>query len=158
MIWNEVVNFLDKGVDAKVLIGKHYHTIDAKGRVIIPAKFREDLGSSFVVSKGIGKCLAVYSVTEWRVFEDELLSKRGKTARGMQRALLSDANECEMDDQGRALLPMELRKEVGLQKEIVIIGVSTHAEIWNKADWEEYKSAPQFSDEEIEQAMEELGM
>ena len=141
-----------------MLIGKHYHTLDAKGRVIIPAKFRDDLGSSFVVSKGIGKCLAFYSIVEWDIYKSELGSKRGKVARDMQRVLLSDSDGCDMDEQGRILIPQELRKKAGLLKEVVIIGLSTHAEIWDKTAWEEFRNAPEFSDEEIENALEELGM
>ena len=148
----------EKGVDGKVLIGKYYHIIDAKGRVIIPAKFRDDLGSSFVVSKGIDSCLCLYSPDEWQVFESELLSKKGEKARNLQRFLLSDSDECERDDQGRALISKELREAVGLSREVVIIGVSNHAEIWDRVKWDAYRSGPKLTHEELLQAMEDLGM
>lgn len=141
-----------------MLIGKHYHTIDAKGRVIIPAKFRDDLGTSFVVSKGIDNCLNLYSVIEWQMFEAELLSKKGEKARNLQRFLLSDSDECERDEQGRALITKELRESAGITKDVVIVGMSNHAEIWDRAKWDEYKAGPKLTHEELLQAMEELGM
>ena len=108
-----------------MLIGEYHHNIDAKGRVIIPAKFREDLGDSFVASKDSDRCINVYSKTEWELFSAELSSKRGATAKALKRKIFSEAAECELDIQGRALIPGNLRDHAELKKEVIIIGVNT---------------------------------
>ncbi len=141
-----------------MLIGEYYHNLDTKGRVSIPSKFRDDLGGTFVLSKGLDNCLYAYSVKEWEGFQNELLTLRGADAQRVRRFFFSGASECEIDSQGRVVLPPMFREYAGLKKELVIIGVSNRAEIWDKEKWEEYISDSSFDSEEISGAMERLGL
>ena len=140
-----------------MLIGEFYHNIDVKGRVIIPAKFREDLGDSFVVSKGLNNCINIYSALEWESFRDELLALRTADARKLRHFFFSSAAQVESDAQGRILIPPTFREYAGLSKDLAIIGVSNHAEIWDKQRWNDYMSDDFFNEEEISKAMENLG-
>lgn len=141
-----------------MLIGEYYHNLDAKGRVSIPSKFRDDLGGTFVLSKGLDNCLYAYSTKEWEGFQNELLALRGQDAQKVRRFFFSGASECEIDTQGRVVLPPVFREYAGLKKELVIIGVSNRAEIWDKEKWEKYISDSSFDSEEISSAMERLGL
>ena len=141
-----------------MLIGEYYHNLDAKGRVSIPSKFRDDLGGTFVLSKGLDNCLYAYSTKEWAGFQNELLALRGQDAQKVRRFFFSGASECEIDTQGRVVLPPVFREYAGLKKELVIIGVSNRAEIWDKEKWEKYISDSSFDSEEISSAMERLGL
>ena len=141
-----------------MLIGEYHHNIDAKSRVIIPAKFRESLGDSFVASKDIDRCINIYSKTESETFSAELSSKRGAAAKALKRKIFSEAAECELDSQGRALIPANLREHAALTKEVVIIGVNTHVEIWDKDKWTEFSNGEQFNSDEMAKIMEDLGM
>ena len=140
-----------------MLIGEYYHNIDAKGRVSIPSKFRDDLGGSFVLSRGLDNCLYAYSASEWNNFKDELLAMHGQSAQKIRRFFFSGATECEIDSQGRVLIPPSFREYAGLLKEVVIVGVSNRAEIWKKENWEKYISDSSFDSAEIAKAMEEMG-
>ncbi len=141
-----------------MLIGEYYHNLDTKGRVSIPSKFRDDLGGTFVLSKGLDNCLYAYSATEWKGFQNDLLALRGADAQRVRRFFFSGASECEIDSQGRVVLPPAFREYAGLKKELVIIGVSNRAEIWDKEKWESYISDSSFDSEEISGAMERLGL
>ena len=125
-----------------MFIGEYEHNLDTKGRVTMPAKLREDIGDSFIVTKGLDGCLFAYSQTEWTNFEEKLksLPLTNKNARDFVRFFLSGAIECEIDKQGRFLIPGNLRTYAKLEKEVVIIGVGTRIEIWNKEDWTKYSS------------------
>ena len=121
-----------------MLIGEYEHSLDAKGRVILPAKLRIDMGEKFIVTKGLDGCLFAFSQNEWLNFETKLksLPLSDKNARHFVRFFLSGATECELDKQGRFLIPNNLRTAANLEKETVIIGVGTRLEIWNKSTWE----------------------
>ena len=121
-----------------MLIGEYEHSLDAKGRLIMPAKLRQDMGEKFIVTKGLDGCLFAFSQNEWLNFETKLkaLPLSDRNARNFVRFFLSGATECEIDKQGRFLIPSNLRTAAGLEKEAVIIGVGTRLEIWNKATWE----------------------
>ena len=121
-----------------MLIGEYEHSLDAKGRVILPAKLRIDMGEKFIVTKGLDGCLFAFSQNEWLNFETKLksLPLSDKNARNFVRFFLSGATECELDKQGRFLIPNNLRTAANLEKEVVIIGVGTRLEIWNKSTWE----------------------
>ena len=127
-----------EGVSAGMLIGEYTHNIDAKGRIFMPAKFRDDLGESFIVTKGVGKCLFVFSSEEWENFAGKLkgLPISDVAAQSFTRMLFASACECEGDKQGRILLPQRLRDHIGVTKETVIIGVMTRAEICSNEVWE----------------------
>ena len=116
-----------------MLLGEYSHTLDLKGRVIIPAKFREDLGNSFIVTKGLDNSLFVYSKEEWQKFEEKLkaLPMTNVATRNFVRFFFSGATECELDKQGRINLPQNLIEYASLNKDICIIGVSTRVEIWD---------------------------
>ncbi|NLJ99895.1 MAG: division/cell wall cluster transcriptional repressor MraZ [Clostridia bacterium] len=123
-----------------MFMGEYEHTIDAKGRLIIPAKFRDGLSGSFVITKGLDNCLFVYPPKEWKQIEQKLhsLPFTKSDARAFVRFFFSGASECEMDKQGRVLIPPNLRKFAGMDKDVVILGVSSRVEIWSKNVWEEY--------------------
>lgn len=117
---------------------EYNHTLDAKGRLIMPAKFRETLGDVFVVCKGLDHCLYVYSNEDWEQFENQLanLPLTNKEARQFVRFFLSGASQVEVDKQGRILLPTSLRTFAGLDKDVVLAGVGHRVEIWDKGKWE----------------------
>ena len=122
-----------------MLLGEFNHNIDEKGRLIIPAKLREDLGDSFVICNGLEGCLFVYSQEEWNKFVAELesLPRMNKDARIFKRYFFGSASEGSFDKQGRVLVPPSLRKNAHLEKEVVLVGVQDRVEIWDKALWEE---------------------
>lgn len=141
-----------------MFMGEFNHTIDAKGRTFVPAKMRDDLGESFVVTQGLDGCLVGYPQEEWKVFEEKITSLplSNKAARTTTRFFLSGASTCEVDKQGRILLPAKLRAYAGLEKDIVFIGTGNKIEIWDKAKWD---AACEECDnmEEVIENMESLG-
>ena len=143
-----------------MLIGEYEHSLDAKGRLIMPAKIREDIGEKFIITKGLDGCLFGFSQKEWTNFEEKLktLPLTNKNARDFVRFFLSGAIECEIDKQGRFLIASNLREYANMEKEAVIIGVGTRIEIWNKDKWKEYNSEENISAEEIAENMTMLGI
>lgn len=143
-----------------MFIGEYEHSVDAKGRVIMPVKLREDIGEKFIVTKGLDGCLFAYSYQEWTNFEEKLktLPLTNKNARDFVRFFLSGAVECEIDKQGRFLIPGNLRTYATLEKEIIIIGVGTRIEIWNREEWKKYSSDENISADEIAENMTMLGI
>ncbi|MBQ0025944.1 MAG: division/cell wall cluster transcriptional repressor MraZ [Lachnospiraceae bacterium] len=141
-----------------MFIGEYNHTIDAKGRLIIPAKFRDQLGKEFVVTGGLDGCLYIFTKEEWTTFEEKLhaLPISNPNARKFSRFFLSNADTCEVDKQGRALIKSELRLLAGLNTEVVLAGVGGRIEIWDKAKWNEAASYDDM--EEIASNMEQLGI
>ncbi len=139
-----------------MFIGEYEHSVDAKGRVIMPAKLRDDIGEKFILTKGLDGCLFAYSQNEWLNFEEKLktLPLTNKNARDFVRFFLSGAIECEIDKQGRFLIPSNLRSYAMLDKEIVIIGVGTRIEIWNREVWN--KTGENISADEIAENMDKL--
>ena len=117
------------------MIGQYQHSIDAKGRLFIPAKFREELGETFYVTIGLDGCLSVYSDTKWGALIEKYEALPISKARSM-RALFANAAKCEPDAQGRILIPAKLRAYAKLEKDVVVIGVSNRAEIWNAERWQ----------------------
>ncbi|WP_307322985.1 division/cell wall cluster transcriptional repressor MraZ [Evansella vedderi] len=134
-----------------MFMGEFHHTIDEKGRMIIPAKFREELGSTFVVTRGMDKCLFVYPEPEWKQLEQKLktLPFTKKDARAFTRFFFSGATESELDKQGRVNIAQTLRSYAQLEKECVVIGVSNRVEIWSKEIWEDYFAESEESFAEI---------
>lgn len=123
-----------------MLSGEYSHNLDAKGRVIMPSKLREELGESFYVTKGFEGCLAVYSAEEFEKLGAAIQSLPGnmREARRLQRVIITGAHLCEADKQGRFVVPPTLREFAALDKELVIVGNGNHAEIWDAAKWNEY--------------------
>ena len=143
-----------------MLIGEYEHSLDVKGRMILPAKIREDMGEKFIITKGLDGCLFGFSQTEWANFEEKLktLPLTNKNARDFVRFFLSGATECEIDKQGRFLIAGNLREYSNLEKDAVIIGVGTRIEIWNKEKWKSYNSDENISADEIAENMTMLGI
>ncbi|MCR5279759.1 MAG: division/cell wall cluster transcriptional repressor MraZ [Lachnospiraceae bacterium] len=141
-----------------MFMGEYNHTVDEKGRLIIPSKFREELGDSFVVTKGLDGCLFVYPEDEWKVLEDKLraLPLTNKDARAFARYMLAGAAEVEPDKQGRILIPQVLRTFAELDKDVVLIGVASRVEIWNKDKWNNASFADDM--DEIAEKMADLGI
>ena len=138
-----------------MLIGEYEHSLDVKGRLIMPAKLREDMGEKFIITKGLDGCLFGFSQNEWSNFEEKLktLPLTNKNARDFVRFFLSGAIECEIDKQGRFLIASNLREYANMEKDVVIIGVGTRLEIWNKDKWKEYNSEENISADEIAENM-----
>lgn len=143
-----------------MFIGEYQHTLDNKGRIIIPSKLREDLGENFIITKGLDNCLFVYPNSEWKILEEKLkkLPMTNRDARAFVRFFFSGATECTLDKQGRVLLPANLRKHSKLKKDAVIIGVSTRLEIWSKEEWDDYNNDDSLSYDNIAEKMAELGI
>ncbi len=141
-----------------MFMSEYNHTVDAKGRLIIPSKFREALGEEFVVSKGMDGCLFVYANDDWNAFEQKLTSLPliNKEARQFARFFLAGAATVELDKQGRILLPAALREFAGLDKDVVLVGVGSRIEIWSKEKWEDMNADADMDD--IASAMEGLGL
>ena len=141
-----------------MFMGEYNHTIDPKGRLIIPSKFRESLGDEFVVTKGLDGCLFVYDTKEWTVFEEKLKSLpiTNKDARQFVRFFLAGAASVEVDKQGRNLIPAVLRDFAALEKDVALIGVGNRVEVWSKERWNE---AADYQDVEgIAEHMADLGL
>ncbi|WP_020155624.1 division/cell wall cluster transcriptional repressor MraZ [Caldibacillus debilis] len=134
-----------------MFMGEYRHSIDAKGRIIIPAKFRENLGDTFVLTRGLDQCLFGYPMDEWKTIEEKIksLPLTKKDARAFSRFFFSGATECEIDKQGRVNIPATLIQYAKLEKECVVLGVSNRIEIWSKEIWEEYFNDSEQSFSEI---------
>lgn len=143
-----------------MLIGEYEHSIDTKGRIMMPSKLKEDIGDKFVITKGLDGCLFVYSITEWTNFENKLRSfpLTNKDARALMRFFLAGAMECEIDKQGRFLIAGNLREFAMLEKEVVIIGVLNKIEIWSKDKWQKYSEEENNNADEIAEKMSNLGI
>jgi MraZ protein len=140
--------------------GEYQHTVDPKGRVIVPSKFRDGLGEKFIVTKGLDNCLFLYSSEEWANLETKLKSLpfTDKDVRSFARFFFAGAAECEVDKQGRVNIPQNLREYAGIEKDVCIIGVSARVEIWDKDKWNKYCNDDNISAEQIAEKMSMLGI
>lgn len=140
-----------------MFMGTYDHSLDAKGRVIVPAKYRDALGESFVVTLGLDGCLFVYPTEKWDLFVKQLEELPGsKDARKLQRYFMAGAASCDVDKQGRILIPSQLREKAGLEKDVVFVGVMSKIEIWSKERWTENDDYENV--DEIAEHMSELGL
>lgn len=141
-----------------MLIGEYEHSLDAKGRLIMPAKLREDIGDKFIITKGLDGCLFAFSMEEWKNFETKLRSLpiSNKDARAFSRFFFAGAIDCEIDKQGRFLISSNLREFASLTKEVIIVGMDSRIEIWNKEKWQHCDE--DISADEIAEKMEMLGI
>ena len=137
------------------MFGKYKHSVDEKGRLFVPSKLRDELGSTFYVTLGLDHCLSVYTETGWQAILDKYNALPISQARKM-RFLFANAAKCEPDAQGRIVLPQKLRAYAHLEKDVVVIGVSNRAEIWNAEKWAEIE-AEELNPENLAAVMEELG-
>lgn len=141
-----------------MFMGRYNHTIDPKGRLSIPSKYREILGDEFVVSKGMDGCLFVYANDAWKAFEEKLASLPliNREARQFARFFLSGAQYVTVDKQGRILMPQDLREFAGLEKDVVMAGAGGRIEIWSLEKWNE--NTDQTDIDQISQGMMDLGL
>ena len=138
------------------MIGEYQHNIDSKGRVIVPVKFREDLGECFYVTKGLDGCLFVLSGEGWKGLQEKIQSMPLSKSRGLQRFFFSGTTDVETDKQGRILIPQPLRDHAGLTKDVTFVGVSSRVEIWDTSRWNQVNG--ELTEESIAEAMDELGI
>lgn len=135
-----------------MFISKYIHSVDIKGRIIVPSKLRDELGEKFIITAGLDGCLFIYPLHEWERFVENLKEKVKENAKGrkIQRRFMSLANECEIDKQGRILIPTELRNlaEIELEDKAVFAGVGNKIELWSKEKWDEENNFDEFDEEE----------
>ena len=136
------------------MTGEYQHSLDAKGRLFIPARLREELGTEFYVTISADTCLCAYSAENWQKFSDKIGAMPYKDQRKM-RALHAFAAKCELDAQGRVLLPQTLREHAKLEKSVTVLGANNHAEFWNSDLWAEIRDT-EMSPENIAALMQEL--
>jgi MraZ protein len=124
-----------------LFIGEYQHSLDEKGRLIIPVKLREGLGERFIATRGLDDCLFIYPLPEWEALQQKLkiLPSTKADARAFMRFFFSGAAECELDRQGRTLIPAALREYARLERDVVITGVSSRVEIWSAEAWQKYR-------------------
>ena len=142
-----------------MFMSQYNHTVDAKGRLSIPSKFREQLGDEFIVTRGMDGCLFVYDNENWAAFEKSLMSLpkfNSKELRNLRRIFISGAAQVEVDKQGRILLPAALREIAGLEKDVVLAGVGDCIEIWSQEKWDSLELDTENDD--IADTMERLGI
>lgn len=137
------------------MTGTYEHSIDAKGRLFIPAKLREELGVTFYLAVGVDACLAIYPQSTWERFTEKSTSLPMSQSRVM-RLLFANATKCELDSQGRIVISQKLRKYAGLEKDVVIIGVNDRAEIWSADAWKAQEEE-EMTPEKMAACMAELG-
>ena len=141
-----------------MFIGEYYHNLDAKGRIIIPAKFRDELNGTFILTRGLDGCLTIYSTEKWeKIFEEiNKLPETKKATRQYIRMLTANACECTLDNQGRILIPANLSGSVNITKECVVVGANSHVEIWDKATWNAYMDDASDNFEDIAESLSDL--
>lgn len=141
-----------------MFIGEYQHSLDAKGRMFMPSKFREELGDSFIVTLGLDNCLFAFPADEFEKLKVKIdsLPISSKDARQFARFFFAGACECETDKQGRIMIPAKLRNYAGLEKEVTVVGVSTRLELWNTQRWESDHSFDNFSPDMLSEKMEGL--
>ena len=136
------------------MTGEYKHSLDSKGRIFIPARLREELGEVFYITLSMDKCLNAYSSTSWQELSDRVSAMPYVNQRKM-RPLFAYAARCELDRQGRVLLPQNLRDYAGLDKNVTVVGCNNHAEFWDSDAWAAV-NALETTPENIAAVMEEL--
>ncbi|MBR5543632.1 MAG: division/cell wall cluster transcriptional repressor MraZ [Oscillospiraceae bacterium] len=134
--------------------GEYAHIIDEKGRLFIPSKFRSELGCSFVLTKGLGKCLSAYPLTAWASLEEKIKALPTRKSRELQLFFVASSHDMELDGQGRILVPQKLREYANLSKNLVTVGMIDHLEIWSEEEWEAQNLTPDY----IADVMDEAGI
>lgn len=143
-----------------MLLGEYKHNLDTKGRLAIPAKFREKLGSGAIITRGLDNCLFIFAMKEWEALAAKLtaLPLAQANSRAFARLMLAGASDVELDSQGRILVPDYLRKYANLRKEVVVAGLYNRIEVWDAAEWEKYKQRMENASDEIAEKLGELGI
>lgn len=143
-----------------MLLGEYKHNLDTKGRMAIPAKFRQNLNAGAIITRGIDHCLFVFSMGEWDNLVKKLTSLplANANSRAFARLMLAGATDVQIDSQGRILVPDYLREYAGLSKEVVVTGLYNRVEIWDASSWNQYKTKTEMASEEIAEHLGELGI
>lgn len=143
-----------------MLLGEYKHNLDIKGRVAIPAKFREELKSGAIITRGLDNCLFVFTSKEWEVLAQKLISLplAQANSRAFARLMLAGATDVDIDSQGRVLIPDYLRKYAGLSKQVTVAGLYNRIEVWDSESWDKYKQKTESSSDEIAEKLGELGI
>ena len=143
-----------------MFMGEYQHSLDAKGRLIVPSKFRDELGDGAVMTRGLDNCLFLFPKPEWTILEEKLkaLPLTKADARQFVRFFFSGAAECDQDKQGRIMLPTNLRAYGDIEKDVVVIGVSNRIEIWSRERWSAYVDRAESSYAEIAENIVDLGI
>ncbi|MDP2598819.1 MAG: division/cell wall cluster transcriptional repressor MraZ [Candidatus Liptonbacteria bacterium] len=143
-----------------MLLGEYQHNLDIKGRMAIPAKFRDKLNSGAIITRGIDNCLFVFANSEWEVLAKKLIALplAQANSRAFVRLMLAGASDVELDNQGRILIPDYLRQYAGLKKGVIVAGLYNRIEIWDEVAWAAYKKKTESSSEEIAEQLGELGI
>ena len=143
-----------------MFIGEYQHNLDSKGRLAVPAKFRMKLGSGAIITRGLDRCLFVFTAKEWEALAQKLnaLPISQSNARAFVRLMMAGAADVEIDSQGRVLIPDYLRTYAGLNKSAVVAGLYSRIEIWDGDAWKEYKAKTESASDEIAEKMGELGI
>ncbi len=143
-----------------MLLGEYTHNLDIKGRVAVPAKFREKLTAGAIITRGLDNCLFLFANKEWEALAAKLtaLPLAQSNSRAFARLMLAGAMDVEIDNQGRILIPDYLRKYAGLKKQVVVAGLYNRVEIWDAENWERYKQKTESASDEIAEKLGELGI
>jgi MraZ protein len=143
-----------------MLLGEFQHSLDTKGRVAVPAKFRDKLSAGAIITRGLDNCLFVFTREEWGKLADKILALplAQANSRAFARLMLAGAMDAELDRQGRMLIPDYLRKYADLKREVTIAGIMSRIEIWDSANWKKYKERTESASDEIAEKLGELGI
>lgn len=143
-----------------MILGEFKHSLDTKGRLAVPAKFREKLEAGAIITRGLDKCLFIFGASEWENLVQKLMSLplAQANSRAFVRLMLAGASDAKLDTQGRVLVPDYLRKYAGLKKQAVVTGLYNRMEIWDEEEWRAYKQKTESSSEEIAEKLGELGI
>lgn len=143
-----------------MFLGEYKHTIDVKGRVAVPAKFRSKLTSGAIITRGLDRCLFVFDAKEWQKLAEKItaLPLAQSNSRAFSRLMLAGATDVEIDSQGRVLIPDYLRQYAGITKQIVVAGLYSRIEIWDADMWSQYKAKTEAESDEIAEKLGELGI
>jgi MraZ protein len=136
-----------------MFLGEFVHTIDVKGRLTVPARFRADLTAGLVVTRGIDRCLAIYPLEEWKQLAQQVsaLPMTDRRARAFRRLVFANASDAALDKQGRVLIPPRLREYASLDSEVVVTGLNTYVEVWNPESWGEERERVEGDDVDVEE-------
>ena len=143
-----------------MFIGEYQHTLDDKGRLAVPVKFRNDLDKGIVITRELDHCLSLYSIDEWerRAVELSKIKTVQADPRSFVRSQLSGAMDLKLDSQGRAVVPDYLRNYAGIKRDVVVTGLYNHLEIWDKAAWEGYRANFEKMGDEIAERIGDAGI
>ena len=143
-----------------MLLGEFKHSIDTKGRLAIPAKFRDSMTHGAIITRGLDHCLFIFTKSEWEKLAEKLIALplAQANSRAFTRLMLAGASDVDIDSQGRVLIPEYLREYAGLGRQAVVAGLYNRVEVWDKEEWEKYKKRTESASDEIAEKLGELGI